>query len=77
LNDDKGVQWMILTKENYFAKMELLRRGIKVITGDGEPITASDIDYSDDSPAEMKLLYSGLPADIQKHIDDWGALHKK
>ncbi len=77
LNNDTGVEWMILTHDNYFNKMKLLRKGIKVITGDGEPIKASDIDYSDDSPEEMKLLYSGLPPDIQKHLDDWTALYKK
>ena len=77
LNNDKGVQWMILTKESYFAKMKLLRKGIKAITGDGEPTVATDIDYSDDSPEDFELLYSGLPADIQKHVDDWRALHRK
>ena|ERR1700722_10995356 len=69
LNDDRDVQWMILTRENYFNKMKLLRRGIKVITGDGEPIAPSNIDFSDDSPDEIKLLYSGLPPDIQKTVD--------
>jgi RimJ/RimL family protein N-acetyltransferase len=77
LNNDTGVQWMVLTWENYFNKMKLLRKGIKVITGDGEPVAASDIDYSDESPEEMNLLYSGLPSDIQKHVDDWIIQHKK
>ena len=77
MNEDTGVLWMLLTRENYFTKMKLLRRGIKVVTGDGEPLKASDIDYSDDSPEEMDLLYSGLPPDIQKTIDDWKALHQK
>lgn len=76
-NNDKGVVWMILTRDNYFNKMKLLRKGIAIITGDGEPVSPDNIDYSDDSPEEIKLLYSGLPADIQESIDNWVAKHKK
>jgi UDP-4-amino-4,6-dideoxy-N-acetyl-beta-L-altrosamine N-acetyltransferase len=35
-NDDKGVQWMILTKAGYERHMKVLRKAIKDVTGDGE-----------------------------------------
>jgi RimJ/RimL family protein N-acetyltransferase len=76
-NDDKGVQWMILTRENYLKKMALMRVGLKNMTGDGEPLSTDNYSFEDDSPEEIKLLYTGLPADIQKHIDDWLVKHNR
>jgi RimJ/RimL family protein N-acetyltransferase len=69
-NDDKGVQWMILTHENFLKRMKRLRPGIKIQTGDGEPLKPEDVDFSDDSPEDIERLYKGLPPDIQKPIDE-------
>ena len=68
-NDDKGVQWMILTKENYEKHMNTLRRAIKDLTGDGEVLKLEDGDASDDLGKEIDLFYKGLPADIQEKAD--------
>jgi RimJ/RimL family protein N-acetyltransferase len=68
-NDDKGVQWMILTKESYEKHMKLLRKGIKEITGDGEILKLEDGDASDDLGKEVGLFYKNLPADIQEKAD--------
>lgn len=76
-NDDKGVQWMMLTRENYLKHMRIFRKSIERATGDGEPLAYKDFDFSDDSPEEIELLYKGLPPDIQKPIDDWLAEHGK
>ena len=76
VNDDKGVQWMILTRENYLKRMRLLRVAVAKTTGDGEPLAFKDFDFSDDSPEDMRRLYSGLPPDIQKPIDDWVAANR-
>jgi UDP-4-amino-4,6-dideoxy-N-acetyl-beta-L-altrosamine N-acetyltransferase len=69
LNDDKGVQWMILTKESYEKHMILLRKGIKDLTGDGEVLKLEDGDASDDLGKEIDLFYKGLPPDIQERGD--------
>ncbi|HTB31227.1 MAG TPA: GNAT family N-acetyltransferase [Bacteroidia bacterium] len=69
LNDDKGVQWMILTKESYEKHMILLRKGIKDITGDGEVLKLENGDASDDLGKEIDLFYKGLPPDIQERGD--------
>jgi len=68
-NDDEGVQWMILTKENYIRHMNLLRKGIKDITGDGEVLKLEDGDASDDLGKEIDLFYKDLPPDIQEKGD--------
>jgi UDP-4-amino-4,6-dideoxy-N-acetyl-beta-L-altrosamine N-acetyltransferase len=68
-NDDKGVQWMILTKESYEKHMILLRKGIKDITGDGEVLQLEDGDASDDMGKEIDLFYKNLPPDIQERGD--------
>jgi UDP-4-amino-4,6-dideoxy-N-acetyl-beta-L-altrosamine N-acetyltransferase len=68
-NNDKGVQWMILTKESYDNHMKLLRKGIKQITGDGEILKLEDVDSSDDLGKETDLFYKDLPADIQQKAD--------
>lgn len=77
LNNDKGVMWMVLTRENYLKRMRLLRKAVEKITGDGEPISTKNFDFSDDTPEDMRNLYSGLPPDIQKPIDDWVAAHRR
>ncbi len=68
-NEDKGVQWMILTKEGYEKHMKLLRKAIKEITGDGEILKLEDGDASDDLGKEIDLFYKGLPPDIQERGD--------
>jgi UDP-4-amino-4,6-dideoxy-N-acetyl-beta-L-altrosamine N-acetyltransferase len=68
-NEDKGVQWMILTRESYEKHMKLLRKGIKEITGDGTILKLEDGDASDDLGKEIDLFYKNLPADIQEKAD--------
>ena len=68
-NNDKGVQWMILTKENYEKHIKLLRKGIKELTGDGEILKLEDGDASDDLGEEIDLFYKNLPPDIQEKAD--------
>jgi UDP-4-amino-4,6-dideoxy-N-acetyl-beta-L-altrosamine N-acetyltransferase len=68
-NKDKGVQWMILTKENYEKHMKLLRKAIKEITGDGEILKLEDGDASDDLGKEIDLFYKELPPDMQEKGD--------
>jgi UDP-4-amino-4,6-dideoxy-N-acetyl-beta-L-altrosamine N-acetyltransferase len=68
-NNDQGVQWMLLTKEDYERRMKLLRKSIKDITGDGEVLKLEDGDASDDLGKEVDLFYKGLPADIQEKGD--------
>lgn len=68
-NSDKGVQWMVLTKESYERHMKLLRKGIQDLTGDGEILKLEDGDAFDDLGPEINLFYKGLPADIQEKAD--------
>lgn len=68
-NNDKDVQWMILTKESYIKHMKLLRKGIKELTGDGEILKLEEGDASDDLGEEIDLFYKGLPPDIQERGD--------
>jgi hypothetical protein len=69
LNEDKGVQWMILTRESYEKHMKLLRKAIKEITDDGEVLKLENGDASDDLGKEIDLFYKGLPPDIQERGD--------
>lgn len=69
LNEEKGVKWMVLTKENYVKHMRFLRKRIKELTGDGEILKLEDGDASDDLGKEIDLFYKGLPPDIQEKGD--------
>lgn len=68
-NDDKNVQWMLLTKESYEKRMKLLRKSILELTGDGEILKLEDGDASDDLGKEIDLFYKELPPDIQEKAD--------
>jgi UDP-4-amino-4,6-dideoxy-N-acetyl-beta-L-altrosamine N-acetyltransferase len=68
-NNDRGVQWMILTKASYEKHVKLLRKGIKKLTGDSDILRLEDGDASDDLGKETNLFYKGLPSDIQEKAD--------
>lgn len=69
LTDEKGVQWLILKKENYAKKANLIRKGLLHNSGDNKPLTLEDVDSSDDLGKEVELFYMGLPTDIQEKAD--------
>jgi UDP-4-amino-4,6-dideoxy-N-acetyl-beta-L-altrosamine N-acetyltransferase len=68
-NDDKGVQWMMLTRENYLKLVPAIRKDIASFTGDEKPLSIDDLDASDDLGEEIELFYKGLPPDIQLTAD--------
>ncbi len=70
LTDEKGVQWLKLTKENYLRKVKLLRKSFLQNFGGVEPLTPLDVDASDDLGKEINLFYTGLPTDIQEKADE-------
>jgi len=65
LNDDKDIQWMRLTAENYLKRIKILRKGITSLTGDNTPLSLEEIDFSDDSAEDIKHLYTNLPKALQ------------
>jgi RimJ/RimL family protein N-acetyltransferase len=71
LSDEKGVQWMILTRESYLENVGPLRLGIKNLTGDGSPLTLAETDFSNDGPEDIERLYKHLPDDIQVKLDPY------
>lgn len=68
-NDDKDVQWLRLTKENYLKWVEPIRKNMARTTHDEKPLQLEDLDASDDLGKEVELFYKGLPADIQAMAD--------
>ena len=69
-NDDKDVQWMVLTKENYLKYADAARRNIARLTHDAQPLNLDNLDASNDLGKETELFYKGLPADIQALADE-------
>ncbi|HXP51417.1 MAG TPA: GNAT family N-acetyltransferase [Bacteroidia bacterium] len=69
VNNDIGVQWLVLTKEKYFARMKSFRKNMVHYTKDAELISIKDIDASDDSASDIELFYKGLPPDIQEQAN--------
>jgi UDP-4-amino-4,6-dideoxy-N-acetyl-beta-L-altrosamine N-acetyltransferase len=65
LNADKDIQWMRLTAENYSKRIKTLRKGIESLTGDSSPLSLEEIDFSDDSAEDIRILYSNLPKALQ------------
>jgi RimJ/RimL family protein N-acetyltransferase len=70
LTDEKGVQWLILTKEKYLRKVKLLRKSLLQNLGGIETLTLLNVDSSDDLGKEIELFYKDLPSDIQEKADE-------
>jgi len=66
---DEEMQWYLLTRENYLDKIVKLRKGIKNITGDDEPLTSDDISFKDDTEEELNLLYKPLPDFVKETVN--------
>ncbi len=69
LTNESGVQWLILRKENYLKKVEVLRKSFLKNFGGIEPLKLEEVDSSDDLGKEIDLFYKGLPTDIQEKAD--------
>lgn len=70
-NDDKGVEWLMLKRENYLKIAPQIRKDIASSTGGDEtPVSMHDLDASDDLGKEIELFYKGLPPDIQQLADE-------
>lgn len=69
LPSDDETQWFVLTKENYLKRVLKLRKGAKVLTKDGEPLSINDIDFSDDTKKDLELLYKPLPKYVRKTVE--------
>lgn len=69
LNNEKGVVWMKLTRENYLAKIDAIRKNMAQYTHDEKPLGLDDLDASDDLGKEVELFYTNLPPDIQAIAD--------
>ncbi len=70
LNEEKGVQWLVLRKENYIHKINLIRKSLLPAFGDIEPLNPQDVDASDDLGKEIDQFYKGLSPDIQEKADE-------
>jgi len=68
-NDDKGVEWLMLTKENYLKKIDAIRKDMAQLVHDERPLELTDLDASDDLGKERELFYTNLPPDIQAIAD--------
>jgi len=69
LPSDHETQWYVLTKENYLKRVPKLRKGARVITQDGEPLSINNIDFSDDDKNDFELLYKPLPKYVRKTVE--------
>ncbi len=68
IGEQKESVLMELTKENYIKYNIKIKRAIEILSKDSSPISMTDISFEDDVESSMKLLYTGLPEDIQKLI---------
>jgi len=68
-NDDKGVEWLMLSKENYLKKIGAIRKDMAQLVHDERPLELDDLDASDDLGKERELFYTKLPPDIQAIAD--------
>jgi RimJ/RimL family protein N-acetyltransferase len=66
---DEETQWYVLTRENYQKKIQKLRKGIKNITGDEEPLAIENISFADDTEHELELLYKPLPVFVKANVN--------
>lgn len=65
LNNDKGVMWMKCTAASYIKHVKILRQGITKLTGDNNPLSVTEIDFSDDTQEDIDHLYKHLPTALQ------------
>jgi RimJ/RimL family protein N-acetyltransferase len=63
------VEWFELSKENYFSHIGKLRKAIAANTGDPSILNVDDFEFTDDSEAELKELYSPLPGYLKSMIN--------
>lgn len=68
-NNDTGVEWLMLTKENYLKRRDAICKNLADFIGDEKPVELDDLDASDDLGKEIELFYKGLPPDIQAQAD--------
>lgn len=65
-----GALLMRLTKDDYIKNNKKIRRAIEIVSKDSEPLSIDDFSFEDDDKRTMKLLYTGLPDDIQALITE-------
>jgi RimJ/RimL family protein N-acetyltransferase len=76
-NDDKGVEWLMLTKESYTKRIDGIRKNMAQFIHDDKPLQLADLDASDDLGEEIELFYKNLPPDLQALADELIARAKK
>jgi hypothetical protein len=64
----EDVLLMQLTKEDYIKNAEKVRRAMQIVSKDVQPLSMNDVSFEDDNEKTRKLLYTGLPYDIQNLI---------
>jgi UDP-4-amino-4,6-dideoxy-N-acetyl-beta-L-altrosamine N-acetyltransferase len=69
-NDDKGVEWLMLTKENYTKRIDGIRKNMAQFIHDDKALQLADLDASDDLGEEIELFYKNLPSDLQSLADE-------
>jgi RimJ/RimL family protein N-acetyltransferase len=62
-------QVYVLTKTNYEKRGVKIKRAVEKLTGDTEPMSWADFDFSDVSEIERVKMYTGLPPYIQEEVD--------
>lgn len=67
--DVLGVVKMVLTKEDYLKKSVKIKHSLAKLANDDEPLNEKNFSFEGYSNKEMKILYSGLPTDIQGFIN--------
>lgn len=65
-----GVVLMELTRENYLTKSKKIKKAIATISKDYEHLSIKDISFKDEDVKSIKLLYTGLPEDIQAIVNE-------
>lgn len=65
-----GALLMQLTKDDYIKNNKKIRRAVEIVAKDSEPLSIDDFSFEDDDKRTMKLLYTGLPDDIQALITE-------
>lgn len=69
-NDNDGVEWLKLTKENYTKRIDGIRKNMAQFIHDDKPLQLSDLDASDDLGIETEIFYKNLPPDLQALADE-------
>lgn len=61
-NTVNGEILMELSAEDYRKNAGRIRQGLQVLYNDHTPLSLDDISFADDTPADFKNLYTGLPS---------------